>query len=53
MYVELKTDDPGLIIRVLTEQIEAGKAVRVSVDKAGDLHRLHLSEIGEEASEPI
>ena len=48
MYVELKTDVDELIIDLLRKSIKDGKAVRIALDRANNLHRLSLSEISPE-----
>ena len=50
MYMELETDDCGLILGILKERVENGKAVRVTLSKVDQLHRLTVSEI---SAEPI
>ena len=52
MYIELKTSDPDLIIKVLKGRIETGEAARVFLEKKEDLHRLELSSCEDEATEP-
>ncbi len=53
MYIELATSDPDLVARLLQEQIADGKAVRVTLSKSGNLHRLSLSHLPEEAVEAV
>jgi hypothetical protein len=48
MFADIRTNDPDLIARAVREYIDAGKSVRITLDKTEDTHRFFVSESGPE-----
>jgi hypothetical protein len=42
MFVDLQTDDQELLSRIIGTQIKDGKAVRITLEKSGEVHHLFL-----------
>lgn len=47
MYLDLKTDDRSMVMKVLTEWSEAAEPVQATMNKRGDLYSLVLVQAAE------